>query len=82
MKKNAIAEPEEFPVDVTGDPTYITIYKETHDGESRYMVSYYDASCSRHQRRCCTYATADAFALKHKKEIKGGGWDLQPDLSG
>jgi hypothetical protein len=39
MKKNAITEPEEFPVHVTGDPTNITIYKETHDGECRYMVS-------------------------------------------
>jgi integrase len=76
MKKNAITEPEEFPVHVTGDPTNITIYKETHDGENRYMVSYYDASCSRHRQRCTTYVTADAFALKLKKEIKAGGWDL------
>ncbi len=75
MKKNAITEPEEFLVHVTGDPTNITIYKETHDGESRSMVFYYDAACSRHRRRYSTYATADGCAAKLKKEIKAGGWD-------
>jgi hypothetical protein len=49
--------------------------KKPHDGESRYMVSYCDAACSRHRRRGSTYATADACAAKLKKEIKAGGWD-------
>ena len=60
---------------VTGEPTNITIYKETHDGKSRFLVSYYDAACRRHRQRCSGYAKADALAGKIKKEIKTGGWD-------
>ena len=75
MKNHTIREPEEFPVHVTGEPTNITIYKETHDGKSRFLVSYYDAACRRHRQRCSGYAKADALAGKIKKEIKTGGWD-------
>ena len=76
MKNHTIREPAEFPVHATGQPTNITIYKETHDGKPRFLVSYYDAACRRHRRRCSNYAKADALAAKLKKEIKTGGWDL------
>lgn len=76
MKNHTTSEPTEFPVRVTGEPTNITIYKETHDGQPRFMVSYYDAACARHRRRCSNYQKADALASKLSKEIKKGGWDL------
>ena len=50
MKKHTTTEPTGFPVRVTGEPTNITIYKETHDGKPRFVVAYYDAACSRHRR--------------------------------
>jgi hypothetical protein len=76
MKNHAVTEPTEFPVRVTGDPTNITIYKEIHDGKPRSVVSYYDAACSRHRRRCSGSQKADDLAAKLTKEIKKGGWDL------
>jgi integrase len=75
MKKHAAIEPADFPVRVTGEPTNITIYQEAHNGKARFMVSYYDAACSRHRRRCSSYEKADALAEKLKKAIKAGGWD-------
>jgi|EBPBio282013_DNA_FD.fasta_scaffold13146_2 integrase len=76
MKNRTTKEPTKFPVRVTGEPTNITIYKEAHNGKSRFMVSYYDAACRRHRRRCTTYEKADALADKLRKEIKTGGWDV------
>lgn len=61
---------------VTGEPTNITIYMEPHDGKPRFMVSYYNAACQRHRRRCSSYGKADALAEKLRKEIKSGGWDV------
>jgi integrase len=76
MTNHATSEPTEFPVRVTGEPTNITIYKETHGGETRFVVSYYNAACARQRRRCSNYQKADALAAKLSKEIKKGGWDL------
>ena len=61
---------------VTGEPTNITIYMEPHNGTPRFMVSYYDAACQRHRRRCSNYEKTDALAEKLRKEIKTGGWDV------
>jgi integrase len=75
MKLIATKEPEEFPVQVTGEPTNITIYRQVRNGQPRFTVSYYDAACSRHRLRCTSYDKAEALTLKLKKEIKNGGWD-------
>jgi len=76
MKNHTTKIPAEFPVRVTGEPTNITIYMEPHNGTPRFMVSYYDAACQRHRRRCSSYEKADALAEKLRKEIKTGGWDV------
>lgn len=75
MKIITTQEPAEFPVQVTGEPTNITIYREVHDGQPRFTVSYYDAACSRHRLRCSGYDKAEALTQKLKKTIKTGGWD-------
>jgi integrase len=75
MKLIATQEPEKFPVQVTGEPTNITIYRQVRNGEPRFTVSYYDAACSRHRLRCPGYDKAKALTEKLKKEIKNGGWD-------
>ena len=75
MKNRTVIEPAAFPVHVTGEPTNITVFKETHDGKCRFVVSHYDAARRRHRRRCPTYANADALAEKLKKEVKIAGWD-------
>ncbi len=76
MKNHTTKTATEFPVHVTGEPTNITIYMEPHNGTPRFMVSYYDAACQRHRRRCSSYEKADALADKLRKEIKTGGWDV------
>lgn len=76
MKNGTVIEPAAFPVHLTGEPTNITIFKETHDGKCRFVVSHYDAARMRHRRRCPTYVTADALAEKLKKEVKIAGWDM------
>lgn len=76
MKNGRVIERAAFPVHVTGEPTNITIFKETHDGKCRFVVSHYDAARLRHRRRCSTYVTADALAEKLKKEVKIAGWDM------
>jgi integrase len=76
MKNHTAKIPTEFPVRVTGEPTNITIYMEPHNGKPRFMVSYYDAACQRHRRRCSSYEKAEALAEKLRKEIKTGGWDV------
>ena len=76
MKNRTVIEPAAFPVHVTGEPTNITVFKETHDGKCRFVVSHYDAARRRHRRRCPTYANADALAEKLKKEVKIAGWDM------
>ena len=76
MKNLTVLEPVAFPVHVTGEPTNITIFKETHDGKCRFTVSHYDAARIRHRRRCPTFAKADAVAEKLRKEVKIAGWDM------
>ncbi|MGA2248477.1 MAG: hypothetical protein ABSH48_26210 [Verrucomicrobiota bacterium] len=61
---------------VTGEPTNITVFKETHDGKCRFVVSHYDAARKRHRLRCPTYAKADALAEKLRKDVKIAGWDM------
>jgi hypothetical protein len=76
MKNITITEPTAFPVHVTGEPTAITIFKETHDGKCRFVVAHYDATRKRHRKRCPTYQKAEALAQKLKKEVKIAGWDM------
>ena len=64
MKKHAASEPAEFPVRVTGEPTNITIYQEAHNGKARFVISYYDAACSRHRRRCSNCEKAESRGIE------------------
>ena len=75
MKATAIAEPEAFPVRLTGEPTRITIYREQHGEDYRFVVAHYESSGHRKRLRCPTYSKAAQVADTIRKQIKKGDWD-------
>jgi hypothetical protein len=79
IKKRTTKEPTEFPVRVTGEPTNITIYKEAHNGKPRFMVSYYDAACQRHRRRCAACAQGAASNGSHSQRAQRRRLETVPE---